>query len=77
VQAALELGSLSALTGTAYGEVVLLKVGLLVAMLALALLNQRRAAVIAWFRQGVRLELLVGAAVLAAAAVLTGIPPAR
>jgi copper transport protein len=77
VQAALELGSLSALTGTAYGQVVLLKVGLLVAMLALALLNQRRAAVIAWFRQGVRLELLVGAAVLAAAAVLTGIPPAR
>jgi copper transport protein len=77
VQAALELGSVSALTGTSYGQVVLLKVGLLVAMLVLALLNQRRAAVIAWFRQGVRLELLVGVAVLAAAAVLTGIPPAR
>lgn len=77
VQAALELGSLPALTGTSYGQVVLLKAGLLVAMLALALVNQRRAAVIAWFRRGVRIELLVGVAVLAAAAVLTGIPPAR
>ena len=77
LQAGLELGSVTALTSTSYGQVVLLKVGLLVAMLGLALVNQRRAALVAWFTRGVRLELLVGAAVLAAAAVLTGIPPAR
>jgi copper transport protein len=77
IQAGLEVGSFGALTDTAYGQVILLKVGLLLAMLALALANTKRAAVIAWFRRGVRAELLVGIAVLAAAAVLTGIPPVR
>jgi copper transport protein len=77
IQAGLELGSLSALTGTSYGQLVLLKAGLLLAMLGLAVLNQRRAAIITWFRRGVRAELLIGLGVLAAAAVLTGIPPTR
>lgn len=84
VQAALELGSWSNLSGTTYGQIVLLKIGLLLAMLALAVWNQRAAmrpvlqlAGLAGFRRGLRAELLVGLAVLAAAAVLSGTPPAR
>ena len=75
LQAGLEVGSWQALTGTSYGQVVLLKVGLLAAMLALALSNQR--SIGRRLALGVRAELLVGLAALAVAAVLTGIPPVR
>ena len=41
VQAGLEVGAWSALVGTTYGQLVLLKVGLLLAMLVLAVFNTR------------------------------------
>jgi copper transport protein len=84
LQAVLEIGSWQALTGTTYGQVVLLKVALVAGMLGLAISNQRHAKyrleharAKTWFARGVRAELLVGLVVLAAAAVLTGTPPAR
>jgi copper transport protein len=83
LQAALELGSLAALGGSPYGQIVMVKVGLLLAMLALAIFNQRSAdrpllpvGGPSRFVSGVRAELLVGLGVLAAAALLTGTPPA-
>jgi putative copper export protein len=72
VQAALEVGSWPALFTTGYGEMVLFKVGLLGAMLALALVNTRHAST-----RGVRAELALGLVVLAVAALLTGTPPSR
>jgi copper transport protein len=75
LQAGLEVGSWSALTGTSYGQVVLVKAALLAGMLAFALSNQR--SVGRRLALGVRGELVVGLVVLAAAAVLTGIPPVR
>jgi copper transport protein len=80
IQAGLEVGSWQALTGTSYGQLVLLKVALLAAMLVFAVSNQRQAQSRlegGWLARGVRLELLVGLAVLAVAALLTGTPPAR
>jgi copper transport protein len=88
VQSALELGSWSALIETLYGQLVLVKVGLLLTMLALAAFNEWRgrlavAAAAAdgkqpsGLRRGVRFELAVGVVVLAVAAVLSGTPPNR
>jgi copper transport protein len=72
VQAVLEVGSWSALLDTGYGEMVLVKIALLGAMLLLAAVNTRRARV-----RGVRAELALGVVALAVAALLTGTPPSR
>jgi copper transport protein len=76
LQAALEIGSWAALLSTPYGQGVLIKVALLGAMLAVAVLHQRRAATLP-LERGVRLELALGVAVLAVAAVVAGTTPAR
>lgn len=79
LQAALEVGSWSALLGTPYGELVVLKSALLVAMLALASWNEwrRRAASpsLAGLHRGVAVELALGVVVFGVAAVLSGTPP--
>jgi copper transport protein len=79
LQGGLELGSWAALVLTTYGELVLVKVVLLVMMLALAAFNEwqtRRAGQAAvGVRRGVRVELAVGVIVLAVAAMLSGTPP--
>jgi copper transport protein len=82
VQAYSEVGSWTGLLDTVYGQLVLIKVGLLVAMLGLAAFNDRRSRagtggdVLEW-RRGVRAELVLGVLALATAAVLTGTPPTR
>jgi copper transport protein len=76
LQAALEIGSWAALLTTPYGQGVLIKVALLGAMLAVAFLHQRRGAPLP-LERGVRLELALGVAVLAVAAVVAGTTPAR
>ncbi len=76
VQAALEVGSWSALLETSYGQGVLVKVALLAAMLGLAALHQWRGGLLP-FERGVRLELALGLVVLAVAAVVAGTTPAR
>jgi copper transport protein len=83
LQGALELGSPNALLATFYGQLVLAKVGLLLAMLLLASFNEWRARTttavplgqVRGFRRGVRLELALGVLVLAVAAMLSGTPP--
>ena len=77
LQAGLEVGSAAALVSTTYGELVLVKVGLLAAMLLLALSNEWRArrASPPGVSRGVRAELLVGVVVLGVAAMLSGTPP--
>ena len=79
LQSILELGSWVALLSTAYGQLVLVKVGLLVAMLLVALFNEwrvRTASSVAFgLIRGVRAELALGLIVLAVAAVLSGTPP--
>jgi copper transport protein len=89
LQAALEVGSWSGLVETAYGKLVLVKIGLLVAMLVLAGFNelQGRRALAAepttadgpatGVGRGVRLELALAVIVLAVAALLSGTPPSR
>jgi copper transport protein len=72
VQASIEVGSWTGLLETAYGQLVLVKVGLVVAMLGLAACNHWRGRA-----QAVRAELALGLLALATAAVLTGTPPAR
>lgn len=82
VQASIEVGSWTGLLGTLYGELVLVKVGLIAAMLGLAAFNHWRAKprpdgdVLALTR-GVRAELTLGLLALATAAMLTGTPPTR
>jgi copper transport protein len=76
LQAAVEIGSWAALLTTAYGQGVLVKVALLGVMLALALFNQRRASTLP-FERGLRIEVALGVAVLAVAAVVAGTTPAR
>jgi copper transport protein len=79
VQGALELGTWSALATTLYGQLVLVKIGLLLAMLLLAGYNEwqtrqpHTAAV--GLRRGVRIEFGLGVLVFAAAALLSGTPP--
>lgn len=77
LQGALEVGSGSALLATTYGQLVLAKVGLLVAMLLLAVSNEwrARAASSVGVRRGVRAELALGVVVLGVAAMLSGTPP--
>ena len=79
VQGGLEVGAWSALLATTYGQLVLIKIVLLVIMLGLAGFNEwqtRRAAASALgLRRGVRLELALGVFVLAVAAMLSGTPP--
>jgi copper transport protein len=84
VQASIEVGSWAALLDTAYGELVLIKVGLLAAMLGLAVVNDRRGRAQKAqkeggqvVRGGVRAELVLGLLALATAAMLTGTPPSR
>jgi copper transport protein len=82
LQAALELGSWPELLASTYGQLVLVKIGLLLAMLALAALNTRRGRQATadrgrWLARGTRAELAMGVAVLAVAAILTGTPPTR
>jgi copper transport protein len=83
LQGALEVGSLAALLSTTYGELVLVKIGLLLAMLLLATFNEWRARAadsvavgeVRGLRRGVRVELAVGVVVLGVAAMLSGTPP--
>jgi copper transport protein len=77
VQAVFEIGSWSALVDTGYGEMVLVKIVLLAAMLLLAAGNTLRANAQRALRWSVRAELVLGVVVLAVAAVLTGTPPVR
>jgi len=80
VQAAIEVGSWTGLLDSAYGELVLIKVGLLAAMLGLAVFNDRRGRARMGgnvLRGGVRAELILGLLALATAAMLTGTPPTR
>lgn len=78
----------SALIGTAYGRALLVKLALIVPLLALGLYNsvlgrgrlQRPsggAAAVVSFRRAVWAEVVVAVGVLAATAVLIGLPPAR
>ena len=79
LQSMLELGSWAALVSTAYGQLVLVKVGLLVVMLLLAVSNEWRSRRAAFAGPGivggVRAEVAVGLIVLAVAALLSGTPP--
>jgi copper transport protein len=82
VQAIIEVGSWTGLLDTAYGELVLVKIALLAAMLGLAVFNDRRASAgvggdVSVVRGGVRAELVLGLLALATAALLTGTPPTR
>jgi copper transport protein len=87
VQAVFEVGSWSALIDTSYGVLVLVKIALLGAMLALAGFNTWRGrlqfdsgdAKLGQLRalpRGIGAELVLGVVVLAVAAVLTSTPPA-
>jgi copper transport protein len=78
-QGVLEVGSWAALAASLYGQLVLVKVGLLLAMLLLAGFNewqtrQTRAEPLG-LRRGVRAELGLGVVVFAVAAMLSGTPP--
>jgi copper transport protein len=80
LQGVLELGSWTALTASLYGQLVLVKVALLLAMLLLAGFNewQTRGRVYAaalGLRRGVGVELGLGVLALAVAAMLGGTPP--
>jgi copper transport protein len=86
IQGTYEVGSWSALATTLYGNLLLVKVGLLTAMLALAGLNEWQARStsisggadlgrVQGFGRGLRAELALGVVVLAVAALLSGTPP--
>jgi copper transport protein len=75
-QGIVQVGAWDALLATAYGQALLVKIGLLLLMLVLAVINQRSLSG-GRFVRGVRLELALGLVALAVAAVLTGTPPAR
>jgi copper transport protein len=70
LQGALEVGSWSSVLTTVYGQFLLVKSGLLVAMLLLAAVNQLRAPAF-----GVRAELALGVIVFGVAAMLSSTPP--
>jgi copper transport protein len=77
-QGALEVGSWDALLATLYGQLLLIKVGLLLGMLLLAGVNEwhvRASGTLASFGRGVRVELALGVVVFAVAAMLSGTPP--
>jgi copper transport protein len=83
VRGVVEVGSLAALTGTSYGVVLLVKVGLVVVLVALGALNHYRLVPALSVRPGAarsfRLnsggEVALALAVLLATAVLTGLAP--
>jgi copper transport protein len=83
LQGALEVGSLTAVATTLYGQLLLLKVGLLAAMLLLAGMNEWRARATRGgapvqergLSNGIGIELLLGVVLFAVAAVLSGTPP--
>jgi copper transport protein len=79
LQSVLELGSWPALLSSAYGQLVLVKVGLLVAMLVVALFNEWRVRTASFAAfgliRGLRAELALGLIVLGVAALLSGTPP--
>jgi copper transport protein len=76
-----EVGAWSRLFDTSFGVTLLVKIGLVAALVALGARNRFRhvaaaaAARVAGLRRTVRAEVAVGAAVLAATAVLAGLPP--
>jgi putative copper export protein len=92
IQSASFLGSLDALVTTRYGQVILLKVGLLILLIAFGAFHQQVISprLQAWrlrdvagvqqavrrFRIGILLELLVSILILLAAGALTALPPA-
>jgi copper transport protein len=83
LQGALEVGSLAGLATTPYGQLLMIKVGLLTLMLLLAGMNEWRVrttgalamARVRGFSGGVGLELALGVVVFAVAALLSGTPP--
>ncbi len=77
VQGALEVGSVAALGQTLYGQLLLVKVVLLAAMLSFAVFNEWRArsTQAPSFGRGVRIELALGVVVFGVAAMLSGTPP--
>jgi copper transport protein len=77
LQSALEVGTWAGLVSTAYGQLVLIKVTLFVAMLGLAGFNEWRArrSRMVGLRRGVGVELALGVVVFGVAAVLSGTPP--
>ena len=83
LQGTLEVGSWTALQTTLYGQLVLLKTLLLIAMLLLAGFNEWRArttsrvaiAQVRGFGRGLSVELAFGMVVFAVAAMLSGTPP--
>ncbi|MBV9542853.1 MAG: copper resistance protein CopC [Chloroflexi bacterium] len=76
LQAAFEIGSWDELVNNTYGQLVLVKVVLLAVMTILAGVNTLTRAGVPFVR-GVRLELAAGVLVLAVAAMLAGVVPAR
>jgi copper transport protein len=83
-RAAVEVGSLSALTGTRYGRLLLLKFALVLVIVALGAVSRyrsipavRRRDDVRPLRQSVVAEIAVAAAILAVTAVLTGAAPAK
>ena len=83
-RAAVEVGSLSALTGTRYGRLLLLKLALVLVIVGLGALSRyrsvpavRRRGDVRPLRQSVVAEIAVAAAILAVTAVLSGSAPAK
>jgi copper transport protein len=70
LQGALEVGAWDALLTSPYGQLVVLKAGLLAGMLVLAVFNQVRGP-----GRGVPIELALGVIVFGVAAMLSGTPP--
>lgn len=83
LQGALEVGSVSAIATTLYGQLVLVKVGLLTAMLLLAGMNEWRVRAardralveVRGLSGGIGIELTLGVVVFAVAALLSSTPP--
>jgi copper transport protein len=81
----LEVGNVDRLRSTAYGHALLVKLGLLVAMLALGGFNhffigprvRRSSGAVEHFRHAVALEAALGIVILLVVGVLTSLPPAR
>lgn len=77
LQGALEVGTASALIATLYGQLLLVKVALLIGMLALAGWNEwRRRRASPGIVGGVAAELALGIVLFGVAALLSGTPPA-
>ena len=83
LQGALEVGSLAGLATTLYGQLLLIKIGLLAMMLLLAGMNEWRARAtsglavvpVQGFGRGLGVELTLGVVVFGVAALLSSTPP--